>query len=62
MSIIKLPLLYLGSEGEKRLYTFFDSGPIYPVFILAVLKDLSEYSLCLIQDILLLRVKVIELR
>lgn len=26
MSIIKLPLLYLGSEGEKRLYTLFDSG------------------------------------
>lgn len=26
MSIIKLPLLYVGSEGEKRLYTLFDSG------------------------------------
>ncbi len=26
MSIIKMPLLYVGSEGEKRLYTLFDSG------------------------------------
>ncbi len=26
MSIIKLPLLYAGSQGEKRLYTLFDSG------------------------------------
>ncbi len=26
MSIIKLPLLYVGSKGEKILYTLFDSG------------------------------------
>ena len=26
MSVIKLPLLYVGSRGEKRLYTLFDSG------------------------------------
>jgi hypothetical protein len=26
MSVIKLPLLYVGSNGEKRLYTLFDSG------------------------------------
>lgn len=26
MSIIKLPLLYIGSRGEKYLYTLFDSG------------------------------------
>jgi hypothetical protein len=26
MSIIKLPLLYAGSKGEKMLYTLFDSG------------------------------------
>ncbi|MES2003589.1 MAG: retropepsin-like aspartic protease [Bacteroidota bacterium] len=26
MSVIKLPLLYVGSKGEKRLYTLFDSG------------------------------------
>jgi len=26
MSIIKQPLLYVGTEGEKNLYTLFDSG------------------------------------
>ncbi|MDR3715525.1 MAG: hypothetical protein P4L51_22170 [Puia sp.] len=26
MSILKLPLLYAGSKGEKYLYTLFDSG------------------------------------
>jgi hypothetical protein len=26
MSVIKLPLLYVGSRGEKNLYTLFDSG------------------------------------
>ena len=26
MSIIKHPLLYVGSKGEKHLYTLFDSG------------------------------------
>ena len=26
MSIIKIPLLYAGSKGEKQLYTLFDSG------------------------------------
>lgn len=26
MSIIKHPLLYVGSRGEKHLYTLFDSG------------------------------------
>jgi hypothetical protein len=26
MSIIKIPLLYVGSKGEKHLYTLFDSG------------------------------------
>ena len=26
MSVIKLPLLYAGSKGEKHLYTLFDSG------------------------------------
>ncbi len=26
MSVIKLPLLYAGSLGEKNLYTLFDSG------------------------------------
>jgi hypothetical protein len=26
MSIIRLPLLYVGSKGEKNLYSLFDSG------------------------------------
>jgi len=26
MSVIKVPLLYVGSKGERRLYTLFDSG------------------------------------
>ncbi|MDI9366592.1 MAG: retropepsin-like aspartic protease [Flavobacterium sp.] len=26
MSVLKLPLLYAGSKGEKHLYTLFDSG------------------------------------
>lgn len=26
MSVIKFPMLYVGSKGEKRLYTLFDSG------------------------------------
>jgi Retroviral aspartyl protease len=26
MSIIKIPVLYAGSKGEKSLYTLFDSG------------------------------------
>jgi predicted aspartyl protease len=26
MSVIKIPLLFVGSKGEKRLYTLFDSG------------------------------------
>jgi len=26
MSVLRLPLLYVGSKGEKRLYTLFDCG------------------------------------
>lgn len=26
MSVIKQPLLYVGSKGEKKLYTLYDSG------------------------------------
>ncbi|MCU0339431.1 MAG: retropepsin-like domain-containing protein, partial [Spirosomaceae bacterium] len=29
MSIIKLPLHYEGSQGEKTLYTLFDSGATF---------------------------------
>ncbi len=37
MSVIKMPLLYVGSKGEKHLYTLFDSGAnlscIHPDFV-----------------------------
>ena len=26
MSVLKFPLLYVGSKGDKKLYTLFDSG------------------------------------
>jgi hypothetical protein len=29
MSIIKLPIRYEGSQGEKVLYTLFDSGATF---------------------------------
>jgi hypothetical protein len=36
MSLIKIPVLYAGNQGEKHLYTLFDSGAnlscINPVF------------------------------
>ncbi|MEI9944505.1 MAG: hypothetical protein WDN26_09845 [Chitinophagaceae bacterium] len=42
MSVIKIPLLYVGSKGEKMLYTLFDSGAnlscIHPDFI----KDIAD--------------------
>jgi predicted aspartyl protease len=40
MSVIKLPLLYAGSRGEKRLYSLFDTGAnlscINPEFVNAL--------------------------
>jgi len=40
MSIIKHPLLYVGSKGEKHLYTLFDSGAnlscIHPDYIIGL--------------------------
>jgi len=40
MSILKLPILYVGSENEKILYTLFDSGAnlscINPDFIAGI--------------------------
>jgi hypothetical protein len=48
MSIIKHPLLYVGSKGEKHLYTLFDSGAnlscIHPDYVegLATLEPLGR--------------------
>jgi len=40
MSVIKLPLLYVGSKGEQRLYSLFDTGAnlscINPEFVNAL--------------------------
>lgn len=40
MSVIKLPLLFVGSKGEQKLYTLFDSGAnlscIHPEFVEAL--------------------------
>lgn len=37
MSVIKLPLLFAGSKGEKNLYTLFDNGAnlscVHPDFV-----------------------------
>ena len=45
MSVIKLPLLYVGSKGEKNLYTLFDSGAnlscIHPDLIKDIEKPIS---------------------
>jgi hypothetical protein len=42
MSLIRLPLLYVGSKGEKNLYSLFDSGAnlscINPEFV----SDIEE--------------------
>ncbi len=45
MSVIKLPLLFVGSQGEKHLYTLFDSGAnlscISPEFVREIEKPVS---------------------
>ncbi len=42
MSILKFPLLYVGSKGEKNLYTLFDCGAnlscVNPEFV----KDIAD--------------------
>jgi hypothetical protein len=41
MSIIKHPLLYVGSKGEKTLYTLFDSGANLSCIHPDLIKDLE---------------------
>jgi predicted aspartyl protease len=42
MSVIKLPLLFVGSKGEKKLYALFDSGAnlscIHPDYV----RDIAD--------------------
>jgi hypothetical protein len=42
MSIIKLPINYEGSQGEKRLLTLFDSGATYSCINEDFVKGLSK--------------------
>ncbi len=45
MSVIKLPLLFMGSKGERHLYTMFDSGAnlscINPEFVESLEKPVK---------------------
>lgn len=41
MSILKLPLQFVGSKGEKTLYTLFDSGANLSCIAPDYLKDLE---------------------
>ena len=42
MSIIKLPILYEGSQGEKTLLTLFDSGATFSCINADLVKGLSK--------------------
>lgn len=42
MSILKLPLQFVGSKGEKKLYTLFDSGANLSCIAPDYLVDLEE--------------------
>lgn len=42
MSIIKLPLRFEGSLGEKQLYTLFDSGATFSCISAEAVEDLEE--------------------
>ena len=44
MSIIKTPLLYAGSQGEKNIYTLFDSGANLSCIHPDQLEDLENPS------------------
>jgi hypothetical protein len=44
MSVIRLPLLYAGSQGEKRLYTLFDSGANLSCISPEMIADLEKPS------------------
>ena len=41
MSVIKLPLLYVGSKGEKNIYTLFDSGANLSCIHPDLIKDIE---------------------
>jgi hypothetical protein len=41
MSILKLPILYVGSKGEKHMYTLFDSGANLSCINPAIIEDIE---------------------
>jgi hypothetical protein len=42
MSVIKLPLLFAGSKGEKRIYTLFDNGTNLSCIHAEAVEDIAE--------------------
>ncbi len=42
MSVIKLPLLFEGSKGEKTLYALFDTGASFSCISLDVIENLED--------------------
>ena len=42
MSVIKLPLLFVGSKGEKILYTLFDSGANLSCINPEMIEEIAE--------------------
>jgi hypothetical protein len=44
MSIIKQPLLYVGSKGEKHIYTLFDSGANLSCIHPSIAEEICELN------------------
>ncbi len=42
MSVLKLPLLFVGSKGEKHIYTLFDSGANLSCINPDYIQDIAE--------------------
>ena len=42
MSVLKLPLLFVGSKGEKHMYTLFDCGANLSCIHPELIKDITE--------------------
>jgi len=42
MSVLKLPLLFVGSKGEKNIYTLFDSGANLSCINPDYVEDIAE--------------------
>lgn len=52
MSVIKLPLLYIGSKDEKNLYKLFDSGANLSCIDPAFIKNIeTPITLCRVRKV-----------